>query len=317
MRKLITIAAIAFSLVLAGATQAGIFVPEKSTLQLPLGGLPNTVVTGTSGTSGLVTLSDDGFGGHILTDQASIWQTTSNSPGSSFFTGVPFITNLKVTVHNGPGSFASSFSFVNPVARTSLGGPITIHGLGGYESLTGGVILNILGVFQITAPLTPIGVSTGNTSMIPVGAAFNITNTYGPWVTATVKITGVTSNIITVPARGGVQGLGFELLLTPGEAAGANTLTTGGALVTQCGSGCNPQQATMATLVGTNSLASASQPGMVTLVSPIRVDSGQVAGPIPAGAIKKFVFVPEPGTMLLLAAGAVGLVVAGRKRMRK
>jgi len=32
--------------------------------------------------------------------------------------------------------------------------------------------------------------------------------------------------------------------------------------------------------------------------------------------IKKFVFVPEPGALVLLVAGAAGLVAIGRKKMR-
>jgi hypothetical protein len=50
----------------------------------------------------------------------------------------------------------------------------------------------------------------------------------------------------------------------------------------------------------------------------MRIDtSAAIAGRIPGEVILHFEFVPEPGTMLLLVSGAVGLAVIGRRRMRK
>ena len=78
------------------------------------------------------------------------------------------------------------------------------------------------------------------------------------------------------------------------------------------------KQVNTVTIVGTNNLASASSGGTVTLVSPIRVNAAVFGiGNLPGLMRKTFVFVPEPGTMLLLASGAAGLVLIGRKRMRK
>ena len=73
-----------------------------------------------------------------------------------------------------------------------------------------------------------------------------------------------------------------------------------------------------ATIEGTNNLASASSAGQVTLVSPLRIDTGPLnVNNIPGSVSKTFVFAPEPGTLLLLASGAAGLVLMGRSRARK
>jgi PEP-CTERM motif len=47
------------------------------------------------------------------------------------------------------------------------------------------------------------------------------------------------------------------------------------------------------------------------------VDTSNIAGRIPGATFLRFNFVPEPGTMLLLVSGAVGLAVIGRRRLRK
>ena len=71
------------------------------------------------------------------------------------------------------------------------------------------------------------------------------------------------------------------------------------------------------TITGTQNLLSASLPGTVTVIAPLRIDTGAIAGRLPGATVAVFTFVPEPGTMLLLVSGAVGLVVIGRRRMRK
>ena len=78
-----------------------------------------------------------------------------------------------------------------------------------------------------------------------------------------------------------------------------------------------PAENKTVTITGTQNLLSASQPGTVTLIAPLRIDTGSIVGRLPGSVIAKFTFVPEPGTLLLLIAGAIGLVVIGRRRMRK
>ena len=163
----------------------------------------------------------------------------------------------------------------------------------------------IAGGFNVTIPLNNIG-SGGSISISPVlGNAVIVTG--APFGTEPVKITGITSNVVFSPAKN-TTGIAFTLNLTTVELISAFELTNGTGVIIET---------SMATVTGTNTLQSASKTGMVTLVSPFRVDTGALAGSIPGAIYKKFVFVPEPGTMLLLVSGAVGLAVIGRKRMRK
>jgi len=293
---------------LPAAGRAGIFDPADSIFALKLEAIVPAVVVADGGSAGLVMISDDGFGGHQIQAQPSIWNTVNFPSGTSLFTGVPFISNLRVSLHNGSESFASSFVFANPVS--AAGAPI--FGFGGVGDLTGQMVIELIGGFSIPLPLSPVGQSPPQTQMVPVMGLFNITNTFGPWVTAAVPITGISTNAITLPGRGGASGVAFTLVPTTLEAV--NTLTTGGAKVTVCGATCNPLVVGTVSLAGTHGLNSASKPGLVTLVSPIRVDAGAVLGRSPAGALQRLAFIPEPAPMLLLLAGLVALIWGSRLR---
>jgi hypothetical protein len=116
-----------------------------------------------------------------------------------------------------------------------------------------------------------------------------------------------------MPGRGITRGVGITLVPAPTEEV--KTYTTGGGFQTT-GTGALETQMTVV-LSGTNNLASASQAGQVTLISPLRFDVSDLGIPILPGFVSKtFVFVPEPGTVLLLVSGAAGLVFIGRKRMK-
>jgi PEP-CTERM motif len=67
-----------------------------------------------------------------------------------------------------------------------------------------------------------------------------------------------------------------------------------------------------------DSSSAAQGSGVVQLVSPLLINTTIPASSFLAGyGILTLHFVPEPGTLLLLATGAAGLALVGRKRMRK
>ena len=223
-----------------------------------------------------------------------------------------------MTAANNTGSFTASFSAPNAVggnlaSGTPSSGTLCPGGcLGGIETLTGQFIVTILGS-PLPFPLSIVGI--GGTAALPVGQAAIIA-TGGQFLTGKVRITNITTNVISIPERGaGFTGVGVTL--NPQGTEAVRTFTVGGNFLTSQPSGVIETRATV-TIQGTNTLASASQAGMVTLISPLRIQTGPLGvGNIPGVFIKKFVFVPEPGTMLLLASGAAGLIFLGRKRAKK
>jgi len=320
-RVLVLLAVLGLTLGTAGNAFAGVLSAPDSTLTVQLGGLAPINVQGTYTLGGTATLTNNG-GSHNLADTAGIWSTVGLSPGTSLFTGVNLITNLVLTAGNGAGNFTPAFSAANSVAGNQTGTNATPYSgtvcpsgcLGGTETITGQTVV-LVGGFGVPFPNTVIGVGGTATIMLTMSGQ-TIAATGGPFVTGKVRITNITSNVVQLPNRSPVE-TGPAILLAPGSTEEVKTFTTMGGFLTS-----NPgaQIETVATLTfaGTNQLGSASQPGQVTLVSPLRIDTGPLnVGNIPGVVRKTFVFVPEPGTLLLLASGAAGLVMIGRRRSRK
>jgi hypothetical protein len=197
--------------------------------------------------------------------------------------------------------------------------------MGGHLRVNGVAVIYALGgAVQTPVPLSNVGGLMGVTTMVTL-LANNITVTGGPFISDSIVITGISTNIITVPSQPissppnpfggvGIVGVAFTLQVDPG--AGMTPSTNGGYLSTGF-VGLAFSQHTV-TIAGSNHLVSGSLPGDVTVVSPMRIDTSKtIAGRIPGEVVLHFEFVPEPGTMLLLVSGAVGLAVIGRRRMRK
>lgn len=316
MRKLtVILAAAGLMLGMTGSAQAGIMDQPTTTLGLIIGGLPQIKISALPGTESLVILADGSFlgpsTGHAVGVQSSVWSTVNFGPGTSLFTGVPLISNLKVTIQNNGLAVADGFS--SGAGNQIGGGGAYGPGFGGIGHFTGqAVIYALAGLIKLPVPLNHVGGLMGETTMVTL-LANNITVTNGPFVNAPIVITAVTSNIITIPARANAQGVGFTLQPTPAETV--MTLSTNGGYVSING-GLAFENHTV-TISGTQNLLSASKAGTVTTIAPMRIDTSGIAGRIPGSVTMHFEFVPEPGTMLLLVSGAVGLAVIGRRRMRK
>jgi len=315
MRKLtVILAAAGLLLGLTSTAQAGDMDQPTTTLGLAIGGLPIIRISALPGTESLVTLGDGSFGGpsvgHNILVSSTVWSTVNFGPGTSLFTGVPLISNLKVTMANQAAALADGFSTASNVMGG--GGPIGPT-FGGVMRISGQAIVYALGgAIQLPVPLGQAGGVFGETTQVTL-LGNNITVTAGPWVSAPVVITAISENIITIPARANAQGVGFTLQPTPAETV--MTPSTNGGYVSLSG-GLAFENNTV-TISGTNNLLSGSKAGTVTVISPLRIDTSGIAGRIPGAAEAVFTFVPEPGTMLLLVSGAVGLAVIGRRRMRK
>ena len=328
MRKLVVLLATAGLLLgLASSSQAGQFVPSTSTVALALGGLPGAPTSALSGTESLVALNNGSQGnltvGHNILASATVWSTVNFGPGTSLFTGVPLISNLKITVRNQAGLLQDGAFGGTPATcvTNKLGGGGCIGPtFGGVLKLSGATIIHAAaGGIKLPVPLDKVGGLTpggeiGSTTAVTL-IGNNITAENGPFITGAWKITGVTSNIITIPARGNVQGVGFTLQRTSSETA-MTPSTNGGYYSVSMGA---PFENHTVTVTGTNNLASGGSTfaGNVTVIAPIRVATGAIAGNIPGSGTLIFNFVPEPGTVLLLISGAVGLAIIGRRRMRK
>jgi hypothetical protein len=301
----------------ASSATAGFLTPLDSELKVNLGALPPITVNGSYQYGGWATLSNNGTA-HDLNDTPSIWNDANVAVGTSLLTGVALISKLTLTAANGSGAFTASYSALNPWGgnltppATPNSGVLCPTGcLGGLESMNGQFILGILGS-PLPFPLSVVGV--GGTAQLPIGQAA-IVATGGPFITGKAIITNITTNVISLPDRPGtVTGVGVTL--EPNGTELVKTFTTGLGFVTT--NPANPLlKVKTVTLGGNNALGSASNGGSVTLISPLRIQTGPLGvGNIPGKFSKKFTFVPEPGTVLLLVSGAAGLVFIGRKRMK-
>jgi hypothetical protein len=330
LRKLVVLmAALGMLTLLTGqALAAGQFIHHASQLRVSLGALATIVVPGTAANGTGATLTGDGsIAGYNVTLQESVFTTQELTIGTSLLTGVALISNLQLTATNRAvafsGSFGASSSVPNPQAgnltspsSTPSSGYICPSGcLGNYSQAYNGSFL----VFIINTPLPfPLDViGAGGTAAIPLGQA-SIFGTGGPMVTGKVRITNITTNLISIPGRGETGVTGIGVTLNPAGTEIIRTFTTLDGFITSNPSGVLKTQASV-TLGGSGSITASGDGGLITLVSPLRINTGPLGvGNIPGAFYQRlrFVQVPEPGTAMLLIAGSAGLIFIGRKRMK-
>jgi hypothetical protein len=247
------------------------------------------------------------------------------------------------TTANGPSPSISGVICGTQLTSTATGTPTRADGcIGGIAEIGGQSVL------QVGLPIgfaIPLGKAAGGnaTTTANLGILGTLMATGAPFVTGKVVVTGVNTNLISTftpavtvftPANraanpngpGGI-GYGFAFTLDGPTENNAKTRTTkGGTVFNQASSGVgNPIQTSVVAVEGTNALVatgtgtSGDPSGTITLVAPSRIDIQALIKDtiIPGLSSMKLTFVPEPGTMLLLASGAAGLVLIGRRRMRK
>ena len=214
------VALLATALLVAGSASANVFDPAGSFLDIRIGGLAGDPLQGNAQARGRAVLTG-GAGSAVIVQagmgmgEPNLFQSSQFSPGTQFFTGTPNITNLFLTVQNGTGTFTQnsnggSFQAVATLCPSGC--------FGGTAPLKGQSVVEILTTINAPVPLTTVG--GGGTATSVVGALSATIFVEGAeWLTGSVQITNIATNIITITSgpRSGQTGIGFTLQVTANE----------------------------------------------------------------------------------------------------
>jgi hypothetical protein len=205
-----------------------------------------------------------------------------------------------------------------------LGGlpPVAVSNAG-VATMNGGPVLNEYSIGPHVSAIT-LGTSAiaGSASTVTAGITVRLNAVLGsdlggigstspPGVSLTDKTLGAISGSVKVTTSGGATTLplsGFDgswTIKTVTMASGAGTATAKGF------------QHGPASASSTVALGTAANAGVIQLVSPGVVTGLAPLNPTALPATLRFKLVPEPGLLLLLGSGVVGLTLLGRSRMRK
>jgi hypothetical protein len=269
-------------------------------------GLASTVQAKTVDWSGTLNISL-GTIGKLVTSGTGVATTNNTTAAGDHITNLHFGANnivgsvtIPLTDPNDPTLLSLQGSNVSIPSTGSLGGtgPISPNtmALGGFFKvcilLPGcGNYLPIPVAYPLAGPPFTRGLGIGGTATVNTfskGSGLKISLQFNPWTIGLASMKSVSTTD------------------TPTPNGGINTNTT----ITVQGFRHGPASATSST---------AAASGVIQYVSPNRVVTSQPppSQKLAVPAIIRLHFVPEPGMLLLLASGVGGLVLMGRKRMRK
>jgi cysteine-rich repeat protein len=187
---------------------------HEGSLSISIGSISGGDLPFLPGSDERIMLLPDGHGGHSIYAGSNVVSSTYYGPGTSMFTGIPLISDIRFVVNNQSrsGTFRSGYTHTNFVGGGSVVGPY----LGGELWLNGQMMLHLL--YGMPTKDLPLGF-IGGADSYPVHASTTILGvrivaTGGPWVTGPVSVTGITTNVISY---NGVTGAAITMRLTSNQ----------------------------------------------------------------------------------------------------
>jgi hypothetical protein len=252
----------------------------------------------------------------LLATSAAQAGTLTSATWTQVTQGVPMTrTDVQLGITgNSTGSTFISASLSYPAFAIKKFNPKTPNGvLDLATSITQG------GPQMVTAAPSGAGAATGVAGMVVVRTAIH--NSAG--ANQSTFMTGI-NTLVKVPVSIGVQGtftgnfivLGIKHFITVDFFAWTpHTVVLGSGTATSTELTSKGVHLPTVSAMGSFNLTSNSG-GTITLVSPtkISIDCGLAQRRTAGFTSLKMVFVPEPGTLLLLGAGALGLVLVGSRK---